>query len=81
MWGNFPFAVPGKQSIEIVAVRSIRPERMLVKKALDAAPEAHLIGALVGSNRPAHFAMPATPQQHDGRTSYPGGYQAERPPA
>ncbi len=52
------------QTVQIVAIRSISTKRLLVKQALDAASRAYLVTVPSGPNRPAHFAMPAAPEQN-----------------
>lgn len=50
-----------KQALNIVAVRSIAAESVLVKEPLDATAGADLVGASLRAYWPAHFAMPAAP--------------------
>jgi hypothetical protein len=72
-------AILGNQTAEIVAVRSVRAEGLLIEQALDAATEAHLIGAILVPNRPTHLAVPATAKDYDSRSSQPSSDPTQRP--
>ena len=72
-------AVADNQAVEIVAVRSVGAESLLIKQALDAATQANLIGIILEANRPTHLPMPATAEDHDSRRSQPGRNHAQRP--
>jgi hypothetical protein len=54
--------------VEVVAVRAIGPEELFVEETLDAAAGANLIRISLGSDRPAHLSVPATPERHHGST-------------
>lgn len=60
--------VPGDQTIQVVAVGAISAECALVEQALDTAIEADLVGAVLRTNWPAHFAVPAPSQDHHSGT-------------
>ena len=60
--------IPSDQTPEIVAVWPIGPEDLLVKQALDTATRTHLIGIALSTNRPTHFAMPATSEDYHCRS-------------
>jgi hypothetical protein len=72
-------AIPGNQMIEVVAVGSVGTEGLLIEQALDAATQANLIGAILGPNRPTHFAVPATAEDHNSRSSQPSRDHTQRP--
>jgi len=57
--------VPGNQAIEIVTVRPISTEIVLIKQTLDAAIEANLVGMVLGPHWPTHLSVPTTPQNDD----------------
>ncbi len=57
-------ALRRNQTVQIVAIRSIRTKRFLVKQALDSASRAYLVTVPGGPNRPTHFAMPAASEQN-----------------
>ena len=56
--------VTSHQAIEVVAVRSISAEGLLIKQAFDAAAQTNLIGMIVEAHRPTHLAVPAAAQDH-----------------
>lgn len=56
---SLPFAVPGKQALDVVAVGSVGGETVLIKQAFDAAAQANLVGVVLSANRPTHLSMPA----------------------
>src|SRR5437868_4203503 len=72
-------AVPGNQPIEVISVRPIGAESLLVEKTLDSATGANLVGIPLSTDRPAHFAVPATTKKHNRRTGQPGSRDTERP--
>lgn len=53
------------QTLQVVAIRAIAAEGIFIEEALDAAAKANLVGISLGSDRPAHPAMPAA-AKHDG---------------
>ena len=75
--GSSPVA--GNQPVEVIAVRSVRAESFFIEEALDATPEADLIGAILEANRPAHSAVPAAAKNYDSRRSQPSGNHTQRP--
>jgi len=79
--GHFPGAgaVPGDQTVEIVAVRAISAESLLVKQAFDAASGANLVGVALGPDWPAHLAMPAAAKQKQTGTRQSRRQQPKRP--
>jgi len=60
--------VPGNQAIEIVTVRPIGAENVLIEQTLDAAIEADLVGMVLGPHRPTHLPVPTAPQNDHPRT-------------
>jgi hypothetical protein len=73
--------LPGFQSdqpVEIIAVRTIGAERLLIEKALDAATQAYLVRVLLKAHRPAHFPVPAASKYQDRCASYSSCHQTER---
>jgi hypothetical protein len=71
--------VTSHQAIEVVAVRSISAEGLLIKQAFDAAAQANLIRAILEAHRPTHPAMPTAAQEHHSSGSQPGGNYSKRP--
>ena len=60
-----PFSlIPCKKSLQVVAVWTIPAKRVLVEQALYTAARTHLVCTALGTYRPAHFAVPATPEHH-----------------
>lgn len=59
-----PDVIPGNQAIEIVTVRPVGAEGILVKEALDATIQADLIGMVLSPDGPTHFAVPATAKNY-----------------
>jgi len=68
--------IPGQEAVQIVTVRAVGAEGLLVEKPLDPAAEANLIGVILSTNWPAHFAVPAAAKQHHSGASKSGGQQA-----
>jgi len=60
--------VPSDQTIQIVAVRPVGAECALIEQTFDTAIKADLVGAVLRTNGPAHFAVPATSQDHHSGT-------------
>jgi len=71
--------IPGNQAIEIVAVRSVGAEGILIKETLDAAIEANLVGMVLSPDGPTHFAVPATAENDHPSTGQSSRQQAPRP--
>jgi len=71
-------ALPCKEFLKIVAVGAISSERVLVEEALDAATRANLVSTALGTNRPAHLAVPASPKNYGG-PGETGRHQTHRP--
>jgi len=71
--------VPRQETIQVVAVRPVRAESLLIEKPLDPTTEANLVGVLLGANRPTHLAVPATAKNHHPRAREPSGQQAPWP--
>jgi len=71
--------VAGNQVMEIIAVGSVGAERLLIKQAFDAAPQANLIRVILEANRPAHLAVPAASKNHDSSRPEAGGNHSQRP--
>jgi len=63
--------IPGNQPIELIAKGAVSPEGPLVEQTLDATAETHLVGVPLGTNRPAHLAMPAAAKDQHGNASNP----------
>ncbi len=61
---GFLSPVPGNETVQIVAIRSIRTKVVFVEETLYTAAQANLVGMVLGTDWPAHFAMPATAQNH-----------------
>lgn len=71
-------AINGKQALKVVTVGTETSESVLIKQALDAAAGAHLVGTTLGTNGPAHAAVPAAAQDH-GRPGKAGCHQSHGP--
>src|SRR5215469_3847410 len=71
-------AIPCKKFLKIVAVRPVSSERILIEQSLDAATRAHLVGAALGANGPAHLAVPASPKNY-GSSCKTRRHQPDRP--
>ena len=67
------------QSIEIVTVRSVRAEGLLIKQTFDPTTQADLIRMILKAHRPTHLAMPAAAEDHDSGRSQTCGNYSERP--
>jgi len=65
--------IPGQETIQIVAVRPVGTESLLIEKALDPTTEADLVGVFLGANRPTHPAVPATAENHHPGARQPSG--------
>jgi hypothetical protein len=72
-------AVAGNQATEIVAVGSVGAEVLLIEQPFDAAAQANLIRVILVPNRPTHFAVPATAEDHHSRRSQPSRDHTQRP--
>lgn len=72
-------ALPGNETVEVIAVRSIAPEILLIEQALDATAKTDLIGVSLSTNGPAHVLVPAAAQDRDGRSGKASGHNSERP--
>ncbi len=70
---------PGNQPVEIVAVRAVTPESLLIEEALYATAETDLISVLLCPNGPTHVLMPATAQDRDRRSRQPGCHDSQGP--
>ncbi|HEY7615572.1 MAG TPA: hypothetical protein VH744_02120 [Terriglobales bacterium] len=62
--------LPCNQAVQIITIRPIAAETFLVKKALDPAAEAHLVGMILGADRPAHVLVPTTSQNGHGSSRH-----------
>lgn len=72
--GSFPLGrIPGDQLIEVVTIGTDGAKGLFIEQALNAATQTYLIGVLVGSDRPAHLAMPATPEKDHPSPRQPSG--------
>lgn len=58
--------IPSDQPVQFVAERPISTEGSLVEQALDTATEADLVRVTLGTDRPAHLAVPAAAQNQYG---------------
>lgn len=76
---NAAGAFPGDQAVEVVAIRSVAAEILLVEQAFDAAAQTNLIGVSLGANGPAHILVPAAAQDGDGGSCQTRGDYSERP--
>ena len=70
--------IQGKQSLEVVAVGTVAAKDVFVEEALDSAARADLVGTALGTDRPAHLAVPATTED-DGCSRETRGYQGPEP--
>ena len=64
--------------MKVVAVGTVAAKDVFVEEVLDSAACADLVGAALGTDGPAHFAVPATAKDH-GRSRETGGYQGPEP--
>ncbi len=71
--------VPGQKTIQVVAVRPVRSEILLVEKTLDPTTKANLVGVFLGADRPTHLVVPATAKNHHPGACEPSGQQPPRP--
>ena len=71
--------IPGNEAIEVIAVRSVSTEGLLIKQTFDATTEANLIRVILEAHRPAHFAVPAAAKNHHTGRAQSGSHYAERP--
>jgi hypothetical protein len=71
--------VPGNQTVQIVAVRSVSAKFPFVEQALDSATHANLVGTFLQSHGPAHFAVPAAAKHHQSGACHTRGHYAQRP--
>jgi hypothetical protein len=72
-------AVAGNQAIEIVAVGSVGAESLLIEQTFYAAAQANLIRVILEPNRPTHFSVPATAEEHNSGSSQPSRDYTQRP--
>jgi len=70
--------IPRKQPLKIVAVGTVAAEGILIEQTLDSATRTNLVGTALGSDRPAHLPVPATPQENR-RARQPSGHQRPEP--
>jgi hypothetical protein len=56
--------IPGKESLQVIAVGTIPAKPVLVEQALDTAARTDLVCAALGTYRPAHLAVPAAPEHY-----------------
>jgi len=76
----FPSGViPLPEAVQVVTIRAVSTESLLVKQALDTTSEAHLVGTILGTDGPAHPAMPAAAKQHDRSARDTCSHQTKRP--
>jgi len=71
--------IPGNEAIEVIAVRSVSTEGLLIKQTFDATTEANLIRVILVANRPTHLAVPATAEDHYSSCSQPSSNHTQRP--
>ena len=74
-----PRLVPRDQAHQIVTVRAVTAEVLVVEEPLDTAVETHLVGVVHRSHRPAHLAVPAAAEDYYGSPRDGGRHQAQRP--
>ncbi len=72
-------AVPRDQAMEIITVGAEAAETVLVKQAFDTTPQAYLVRVFLYPNGPAHFLVPAAPENGHGCPCHTGGHKAHRP--
>lgn len=71
-------ALPSKEFLKIIAIGAITSEIVLVEEAFNAAARTNLVSAALGTDRPAHLAVPAAPQNYGGPRQT-GRHQTHRP--
>ena len=71
-------SIPGEQPLKIIAIRTVAAKGILVEQTLDSAAGTNLIGTSLGSDRPAHPPVPATPKENR-RARQPSGHQRPQP--
>ena len=73
MLGSYEFGlvrtIPSDQKLQLVAIGAISLKGFLIKQSLDATAQADLVGIALGANRPAHLAVPASPEENDCHSS------------
>jgi len=83
MLGSYEFrllrTIPSNKTLQLVSVGAIGLEGLLIKKPLDPTSQADLVGISLGTNRPTHLAVPASPQENDCHSRQPRGDNAEGP--
>lgn len=83
MLGSYEFSlvrtIPSDQELQFIAIRAIGLKGFLIKQSLDATAQADLVGITLGANRPAHLAVPASPEENDGHSSQAGGHYTDGP--
>jgi hypothetical protein len=74
-----PAPITRNQAIEVVAVRSVGAEGLLIKQPLDATAQADLIGVILETDRPTHLAVPAAAKDDDSGGAQSRGNHTQRP--
>jgi hypothetical protein len=67
------FAIPGKQAVKVVAVRTVSVKGLLIEETFNAATQANLVRVILRTDWPTHFAVPATPEKDHGNPSQTSG--------
>ena len=78
-WGGKAGVIPCDQPGQIVAEWPVGPESLFIKKALNTASHADLIGMTLRPHRPTHFSMPAAASQKRRCAYNPSRQQSQRP--
>ncbi len=68
--------IPRDQAIQVITERPISAEGPFVEKALDTAAQAHLVAVALGTDWPAHLAVPAAAENQNGSTGNSSRNQA-----
>jgi hypothetical protein len=72
------FEFPGDKAIQIVTIGPVGAESLFVEQPLDPTTSTNLVGMILQTNRPAHFAVPAAAKNHQSSSSHSRGHQAQR---
>lgn len=80
-WGRLGLlgTIPSDQPRQFVAVGTVGNEALFIKQTLNATACTHLIRIALRADRPAHFAMPAAPEEDHCCSRQTRSHQAERP--
>lgn len=70
---------PLNHLIQVIPVRPIRAEVLFIEQPLGATTQTDLIGIALASHRPAHPAMPASPERDQYHSRQASGHYPNRP--